>query len=70
MLTSTGNETEFDKIAAALVEQHTKIHIGERPGRSDDGGKKPFRPYGEFKRHANLSQQDDQSDEDYDCYDD
>ena len=65
VLTSTGNNREFDKIAEALMKQHAKIHVDEKKEKRHDnhhksGFKKPW------TRHANMADAEAEVDEDYD----
>ena len=73
VLTSTGNDTDFDKIAEALQKQHGKNHIahGFTPSRSFGGnrgkGKGKRRPgrY-RFQKRAYFAGNDDDDDYEYD----
>ena len=69
VMTSTGNDTAFEKIAHAPTEQHPKVHTSERPERTNDRERKPFNKY-KYNRQANLGQQDWWQEEYYEEQDD
>ena len=60
VMTSTGNDTGFDKVATALMEQHAKIHTYEgRTGNDRERKpfeKKSFQKFHKYNRQANLGQ--------------
>jgi hypothetical protein len=69
VLTSTGNDVEFEKVAAALMGQHAKIHVEEKREKRHDSHKPTFRK--PWSRNANFAEGEAEwdPDDDYD-YDD
>ena len=67
ILTSTGNNDDFDAIAKALVDQHPKIQMSERPrndghkkdlkgkGRSQDRGSRPRAKPWNYARQSHMA---------------
>ena len=65
VLTSINNNREFDRLAEALMEQHPKLHLTDRPSRRDGdhgrssghkgGGKK-----GGYRRFAHFGEEEEQ----------
>ena len=60
VLTSTGNERDFDKLAAALLEQHSHVHVEEENrGGSSPSGKSFGKGGKKWHRRANFGQEED-----------
>ena len=65
ILTSTANNREFEKLAAALVEQYPSVHLDEgtrtsHPSQGAKGGKSYRKPY----RHARLAEDEENGNDD------
>eukprot|EP00973_Karenia_brevis_P004458 611301-Karenia_brevis.AAC.1 len=53
VLTSTSNDRDFDTVAAALLEQHSKAHMSESRKTHDQ---KKSKGYGKgYQRHGNYA---------------
>jgi hypothetical protein len=59
-LTSTGNSTEFEKVATALMDQHAQLHRDETRTDRDNGSYQPKRRFFKkpFKRQAYAADQE------------
>eukprot|EP00973_Karenia_brevis_P077041 10699363-Karenia_brevis.AAC.1 len=70
VLTSTNNDRDFDTIAAALLEQHSKAHMSESRKTHDHkrskGYGKGFQRYGNYSNSWEEPYEEEEEDDDED----